>query len=269
MPDDWFSQKEEVPYLFLSANPWECSCSIFYFLRYLDEFDFNVYVRNGPIIKTDVKKVVCDSPPFHQGKPLIELEEDDLCSTEEEYDPIGPTTTVPILTPVPTTPITTTAPTPTTATSTATPAFVVESSTEHHRVVTRYQTFTRSGSRGDGPLVRLHTEAPRPPLPTVRPSTESPANMLTATPTKPRSAPSTVTSTTPKQRVVTTTATTKATITKATTIEATTTTAPSRAVRGAGVFCFWLDILLSSSNRLFSFGGLRGGWGRCHGNHTL
>ncbi|XP_074479796.1 uncharacterized protein LOC141760669 [Sebastes fasciatus] len=90
MPDDWFSQKEEVPYLFLSANPWECSCSIFYFRRYLDEFDFNVYVRNGPIIKTGVEKVVCDSPPFHQGKPLIELEEDDLCSTEEEYDPIGP-----------------------------------------------------------------------------------------------------------------------------------------------------------------------------------
>ena len=58
MPDNWFSQKEEVPYLYLSANPWACSCSLGYLRRYLDEYELNVYVRDGPIIKSDGESVV-------------------------------------------------------------------------------------------------------------------------------------------------------------------------------------------------------------------
>ncbi|KAM4714907.1 uncharacterized protein FYW61_019775 [Anableps anableps] len=89
MPDGWFSQKEEVPYLYLSANPWACSCSLGYLRRYLEEYELNVYVRDGPIISSDVDSVVCDSPPQHQGTPVMSLEESDLCSAEEEPGPPG------------------------------------------------------------------------------------------------------------------------------------------------------------------------------------
>lgn len=58
MPDNWFSQKEEVPYLYLSANPWACSCSLGYLRRYLDDYELNVYVRDGPDIKSDGESVV-------------------------------------------------------------------------------------------------------------------------------------------------------------------------------------------------------------------
>lgn len=58
MPDDWFSQKEEVPYLYLSANPWACSCSLSYLRIYLEKYDYNVYVRNGPLITIDAESVV-------------------------------------------------------------------------------------------------------------------------------------------------------------------------------------------------------------------
>lgn len=58
MPDNWFSQKEEVPYLYLSANPWACSCSLDYLRRYLDDYELNVYVRDGPVIKSDADSVV-------------------------------------------------------------------------------------------------------------------------------------------------------------------------------------------------------------------
>lgn len=58
MPDDWFSMKEMVPYLYLSANPWACSCSLDYLRRYLDDNEFNVYTRDGPLINNDVESVV-------------------------------------------------------------------------------------------------------------------------------------------------------------------------------------------------------------------
>ncbi|KAM9335150.1 uncharacterized protein ABDE67_020108 [Symphorus nematophorus] len=87
MPDDWFSQKEEVPYLYLSANPWACSCSLGYLRRYLEDYELNVYVRDGPIIRSNGESVVCDSPQWHKGTPLLNLEESDLCSpaTESGY----------------------------------------------------------------------------------------------------------------------------------------------------------------------------------------
>ncbi|XP_030287123.1 SLIT and NTRK-like protein 4 [Sparus aurata] len=79
MPNNWFSQKEEVPYLYLSANPWACSCSLGYLRRYLDDYELNVYVRDGPIIRSDGESVVCDSPRWLNGTPVINLEESYLC----------------------------------------------------------------------------------------------------------------------------------------------------------------------------------------------
>ncbi|TMS01069.1 Protein slit [Larimichthys crocea] len=58
MPDNWFSKKEEVPYLYLSANPWACSCSLDYLRTYLNNYDYNVYTRDGPIINNDAESVV-------------------------------------------------------------------------------------------------------------------------------------------------------------------------------------------------------------------
>lgn len=58
MPDDWFSAKEEVYYLYLSANPWACSCSLGYLRRYLDDYESNVYVRDGTIVTSDGDSVV-------------------------------------------------------------------------------------------------------------------------------------------------------------------------------------------------------------------
>ncbi|KAJ3585753.1 hypothetical protein NHX12_014472 [Muraenolepis orangiensis] len=57
MPDDWFSVKD-IPYLFLSANPWLCSCSLGYLNGYLNDYETNVYVRDGAFINGDAESVV-------------------------------------------------------------------------------------------------------------------------------------------------------------------------------------------------------------------
>lgn len=62
MPDGWFSQKEDVPYLYLSLNPWACSCSLGYLRRYLDDFELNIYVRDGAEIRNGVDSVVSGLP---------------------------------------------------------------------------------------------------------------------------------------------------------------------------------------------------------------
>lgn len=72
MPDDWFRQKEEVPYLYLSANPWACSCSLSYLHKYLNEYELNVYVRDGPIIRVDVDSVVSTAHRNPLSSPLTD-----------------------------------------------------------------------------------------------------------------------------------------------------------------------------------------------------
>ena len=59
IPDQWFdTQDMGIPYLFLSANPWLCSCSLDYLHEYLQEFETSVYVRNGTVIDSNAKSVV-------------------------------------------------------------------------------------------------------------------------------------------------------------------------------------------------------------------
>lgn len=58
MPDDWFIQNENVGYLFLSANPWACSCSVGYLSEYVMDNDYNIYIRSGPLINNEPKSVV-------------------------------------------------------------------------------------------------------------------------------------------------------------------------------------------------------------------
>ncbi|XP_038586430.1 platelet glycoprotein Ib alpha chain [Micropterus salmoides] len=231
MPDDWFSQKKEVPYLYLSSNDWVCTCSLGYLREYLDEYELNVYVRDGTIIRSDAESVVCDSPPSHKGKPVITLEESDLCPSGPigDFEPMPITSTFYETTAaaaVPTIPATiTSSPPPTTSTypipatevasTIGSTAFERELYTEYYRVVTWswYQTFTHLIEWSDHS--GLHISATRPTFPTVKPSPESPAIMTTATPTKPvettKSVPSTEAFATRKHRVTRTTTTTKAT----------------------------------------------------------
>ncbi|CAL8384694.1 unnamed protein product [Arctogadus glacialis] len=71
IPDDWFSAQDMgIPYLFLSANPWRCSCSLGYLHDYLLEFETSVYVRNGTVVNLRPKSVVCHSPGRLQGRPF-------------------------------------------------------------------------------------------------------------------------------------------------------------------------------------------------------
>lgn len=58
MPDDWLSTMSEVCYLYLSENPWTCTCSAGYFRSYLEEYEYNVYTRDGVNIQIDVDSVV-------------------------------------------------------------------------------------------------------------------------------------------------------------------------------------------------------------------
>ncbi|XP_024120405.1 leucine-rich repeat-containing protein 24 [Oryzias melastigma] len=82
VPDDWFSPKEEVLYLYLSANPWACSCSLGYLRRYMDDYELNFYVRDGRDIRSAPDSVVCDSPERHRSVPLVSIEESDLCPAD-------------------------------------------------------------------------------------------------------------------------------------------------------------------------------------------
>ncbi|XP_047241760.1 platelet glycoprotein Ib alpha chain-like [Girardinichthys multiradiatus] len=201
MPDGWFSQKEEVPYLYLSENPWTCSCSLGYLRRYLEDYEANVYVRDGLIISSDVDSVVCDSPQRHQGKPVITLEESDLCSpSAAEPEPPGdvyqPMTKVFLdeMTSVPSVDLSTPEPTLHTSSVAPTAPSTPEPTTTEHmtsafpelpaqfRVVTRswYQTFTsllewsyrsRSEIKTERSFVGLFVQTTHPIPMTSRPST--------------------------------------------------------------------------------------------------
>ncbi|XP_026182134.1 platelet glycoprotein Ib alpha chain [Mastacembelus armatus] len=262
MPDDWFSQKEEVPYLYLSDNPWACSCSLGYLRRYLDDYELNVYVRDGPIIRSDAESVVCDSPQSLKSKPVLSLEEFDLCSLPTEpgpegdfYEPVPTSHHYYINTLIPDTlhitapPPPTAPPLPPTTTSlpptapplppTTTTTMLAVTRLVYHRVVTWswYQTFTsfiewsevREGIIGGSHHV----------LPTVSPTTQSPPYMTTTAPTELR--PSTVMSRKQKVQVVTAPFTTEETSTPTTSWEiGTVVGGRTQAVGAARVFCFWL-----------------------------
>ncbi|XP_062240539.1 platelet glycoprotein Ib alpha chain [Platichthys flesus] len=233
MPDNWFITKEDVPYLYLSANPWVCSCNIGYLHQYIDEYN-NVYVRDGPLITLRPESVICDSPQRLKGQPLMSLTESDWCPTDSA------SSSVPRVSSFPATTIT--------AAATVTPAVAtLQLHTELHRVSTRswYQTFTSSlewsSISGKEPEVRDLSFGSHIP-------SESPVSASTAAPIKAQtteSVPSTVTSTTPKLKLITTTAPTEAANTPVSTRVSDRAAGGEHrgrvgAVGAAGVFCFWL-----------------------------
>lgn len=208
---------------------------------------------------------VCDSPQRHKDKPVISLEESDLCTSSSEKEFFDtPTTSTPaettitpaiaIISTPPHPPPTTTPPDPTTTSAAIEMVTVV-----YRKVVTWswYQTFTgfiewshHSGSvnRGDGSLVGSRVLDTHSTVPTVTRLTEGPTTMMTTIPTTPGTTETTsspATTTTPKLWETTTSFAT----------EATTMSIPSlvfnktvgverlgkiRATRAVAVFCFWL-----------------------------
>ncbi|KAI7794670.1 putative platelet glycoprotein Ib alpha chain-like [Triplophysa rosa] len=83
MPDGFFSSKPELPYVYLSYNPWLCSCSVGYLHSYLNDQDHNVYKHGGPNdIVPGADSVLCAGPPHLSGRPIIDLKEDDFCPPE-------------------------------------------------------------------------------------------------------------------------------------------------------------------------------------------
>ncbi|KAM4564823.1 uncharacterized protein gp1ba [Fundulus diaphanus] len=174
MPDDWFSQKEEVPYLYLSDNPWVCSCSLDYLRRYLEDYELNVYVRDGPEIRVDGESVVCDAPQRLQGKPVLTLEESDLCPRSAENSrgdsnslSSFPVTSVASVAPEPTLALHTSLvassvpPTPDPTTTQYMTSVFPEKPTTYHRMVTWswYQTFTRLSKTSYYSWSKIKTES--------------------------------------------------------------------------------------------------------------
>lgn len=86
MPNDWFSSKPELPYVFLSKNPWACFCNVGYLQVYLDDQAHNVYIHTNPDsanpiqdLENNVDRVVCASPPSLANRAIVDLTEDEYC----------------------------------------------------------------------------------------------------------------------------------------------------------------------------------------------
>uniref|UniRef100_UPI0037E98E27 platelet glycoprotein Ib alpha chain-like n=1 Tax=Semicossyphus pulcher TaxID=241346 RepID=UPI0037E98E27 len=228
MPDGWFSQKEDIPYVYLSANPWDCTCSCLYLQTYLNEYDTNIYVRDGPIIQSGALNVVCGSPPLHQYTPVMHLEESDLCPPMTDLDRRGDSYK----------PIVTDAPYETTAAATTILPDTTVSSTPSPPL-TEWSDYSESVD-SEAPSVDLYTVATDPTLSTDRPTTQSPANTKTTSQTTPawttKVPPLILTSTTSQEKVWEATPTT--------TTPPITYSTPAwnkvSTVRGAGLFCCWL-----------------------------
>ncbi|XP_051947364.1 leucine-rich repeat-containing protein 4C [Xyrauchen texanus] len=87
MPDGFFSFKPDIAYVYLSHNPWLCSCAVDYLHSYLNDQDHNIYIHVvSNIFTPGAETVVCAKPPHLKGQSIIELEKDVFCP----QDPTNP-----------------------------------------------------------------------------------------------------------------------------------------------------------------------------------
>ncbi|XP_048885146.1 uncharacterized protein LOC125750865 [Brienomyrus brachyistius] len=83
LPNMFFSSKPNIPYVYLSQNPWVCNCELEYLQSWLDDESFNVYIHTGPnSVLNDAESVVCDSPSHLKNRSIINLESG-YCSEPE------------------------------------------------------------------------------------------------------------------------------------------------------------------------------------------
>nr|XP_023653239.1 platelet glycoprotein Ib alpha chain-like [Paramormyrops kingsleyae] len=94
LPNKFFSSKPNIPYVYLSQNPWVCNCEMEYLQSWLDDESFNVYIHTGPdSILSDPESVVCDSPSHLKNRSIINLE-NGYCSEPEIQTDITPVTAI-------------------------------------------------------------------------------------------------------------------------------------------------------------------------------
>ncbi|XP_036447030.1 platelet glycoprotein Ib alpha chain [Colossoma macropomum] len=94
LPDEFFSSKPELPYVFLSKNRWLCSCQVGYLQKYLEDQGHNVYKHTNHTmdlkasVENDPESVVCFEPLFMKGMVIVDLEEDQYCSANVPMPPV-------------------------------------------------------------------------------------------------------------------------------------------------------------------------------------
>ncbi|XP_062904869.1 uncharacterized protein LOC134346930 isoform X2 [Mobula hypostoma] len=72
-----FFEHQQLPYVFLYNNPWDCECSTVSYLKgWIDENDGNIYKVAG---EPDSETVVCETPTTWQGTPMINLTAEQIC----------------------------------------------------------------------------------------------------------------------------------------------------------------------------------------------
>ncbi|KAI5096163.1 platelet glycoprotein Ib alpha chain-like, partial [Silurus meridionalis] len=88
LPDDFFASKPELPYVFLSKNNWVCTCQVSYLQSYLDNQGHNVYSHTGPSsIENVPENVTCSAPPKLQGRAILDLKDEEFCTSDTESQP--------------------------------------------------------------------------------------------------------------------------------------------------------------------------------------
>ncbi|XP_067301457.1 platelet glycoprotein Ib alpha chain [Pseudorasbora parva] len=96
MPESFFSSEYDIPYVYLSQNPWLCSCAVGYLHSYLNDQEGSIYKHDeikGVVLSP--QSVVCSGPPHLFQRPIIELEENDFCppeptpSGDQDFKPIS------------------------------------------------------------------------------------------------------------------------------------------------------------------------------------
>ncbi|XP_009474947.1 PREDICTED: platelet glycoprotein Ib alpha chain [Nipponia nippon] len=112
LPTNFFPEGHFFAYVFLTENPWHCSCDLHYLRTWIRENYGSVYQPERGLENTKVEvapeKVLCHSPPEHLGKPIIyfksnchnigdavEEEQDDYYEGEETMEKTTRITTFP------------------------------------------------------------------------------------------------------------------------------------------------------------------------------
>ncbi|KAI5609316.1 platelet glycoprotein Ib alpha chain-like [Silurus asotus] len=209
LPDNFFASKPELPYVYLSRNNWVCTCQVSYLQGFLDNQGHNVYIHTGPSSFENVpENVTCSAPPKLQGRAILELKDEEFCTSDTESQPSTIqtpqiTSTTGLTTIIQSKLITTVIPTTTSTSTPTTTQMVMPITTPISSPTTTPKTMPMSATTS------------------MTTSTPTTATSTTATPT-----PTTATSTTATPTSTTTTSTTTPTTPSTTTTPTSTLTTP-------------------------------------------
>ncbi|TRZ14319.1 hypothetical protein HGM15179_012760 [Zosterops borbonicus] len=91
LPTDFFPKGRLFMYVFLTENPWDCNCDLYYLQAWIQKNADIVYQPERGLEETKVEvapeKVLCHSPAEHRQKPIIHFKLN--CSIPEDADEEG------------------------------------------------------------------------------------------------------------------------------------------------------------------------------------